>query len=247
MNLSKDYPLIEMKGICKRFGNVDALMDVDFQINKNEIIGLVGDNGAGKSTLINILSGYYQATKGKIFCSGKEVKIKSHIDSINIGVDTIYQKAALVDQMSIYRNIFLGREILNRFGIMNEKMMSEKTMELLNNIGISGIKSANSIVGDLSGGQKQSVAIARAVNFKNKVLLLDEPTNSLSVKETHFVVDYIKELKKGGISSVLVTHSLNIAYKIADRFVILGHGKKIADLKMKDSTLKKITDIIMLS
>jgi simple sugar transport system ATP-binding protein len=241
----ENHPLIEMKCICKTFGTVEALQDIDFSIRRNEIIGLVGDNGAGKSTLIKILSGIYPPTRGRILAEGQEVALHNYKDSTRVGIETIYQDAAVIDQMDTSRNIFLGREERKALGFMDKKKMDQITMEILKSIGITGIDSPSRRVGKLSGGQKQAVAIARAVHFKSKILLLDEPTSALSVKETHFVMDYTLKLKDEGISSVYVTHNIHHVYQVADRFFILSHGKKVAELLKKDTSVDEITHIIV--
>jgi simple sugar transport system ATP-binding protein len=242
---SSSTPIIEMKGISKTFGTIEALKDIDFSIKPNEIIGLVGDNGAGKSTLIKILSGIFPPTKGKIYADGKEITIHSYKDSTRIGIETIYQDSALVDQMDASRNIFLGREIRRPLGFMNTKKMDILTMDILDSIGISGINSPKRLVGNLSGGQKQSVSIARAVHFKSKILLLDEPTAALSVKEARFVNDLIIKLKDEDISCVYVTHNIHVAYQVSDRFFILSHGRKVADIKKEDTSVDEVTKIII--
>jgi simple sugar transport system ATP-binding protein len=241
-----ENPIIEMKNIAKAYGAVQALDDIHFWINPNEVIGLVGDNGAGKSTLIKILSGIIRQDKGDIYYNGQKYKIESHRDSYAIGIETIYQDVALIGTMNILRNIFLGREEVNGLGFMRIKNMKVKSMDVLkHSIGISGILSPDQIVKNLSGGQKQAVAIARAVYFKKKMLLLDEPTSALSVKETQLVLNYILNLKNEGISCVFVTHNLYHVYQVADRFVILSRGRKIADIAKKDTTIKQLSNIIV--
>jgi simple sugar transport system ATP-binding protein len=237
---------IELKRLSKYYGAVAALKDIDFQINQGEVVGLVGDNGAGKSTLIKILSGIVQPTSGKIYCYGKETKIRSRRESYQLGLETIYQDIALIDQMDIMRNIFLGREITNKLGFLKLKQMRETAMKVLEHtVGISGITSSDQIVKGLSGGQKQAVALARAVYFKNKILLFDEPTSALSVRETDKTLAYILELKEQGISSVLVTHNIYHGYQVADRFVVLSHGQKIMDVAKKDTSIEELTEIIV--
>jgi simple sugar transport system ATP-binding protein len=239
-------PLIELKGITKQYGAVTALDSVDFHIAPGEVVGLLGDNGAGKSTLIKILSGIVQPTFGTIEYEGKEVKIRSRRESYDMGIETIYQDIALVDQMDIMRNIFLGREETGRLGFMKMKSMKEKSMEVLNHtVGISGITSPDQIVKGLSGGQKQAVALARAVYFKNRILLLDEPTSALSVRETEMTLDYILQLKQEGVSSVLVTHNIYHGCQVADRFVVLSHGKRILDIPKCDTCIEELTKLIV--
>lgn len=239
-------PFIELRNITKYYGAIVALQDIDLQIYPGEIIGLLGDNGAGKSTLIKILSGIVQPTSGSIHCNGKEIKIRSRRESYEIGLETIYQDIALIDQMDIMRNIFLGREITNRFGFLKLNEMRQAAMNVLEQtIGISGITSASQIVKGLSGGQKQAVALARAVYFKNKILLFDEPTSALSVRETEKTLAYILELKEQGISSILVTHNIYHAYQVADRFVVLSHGKEILEVPKKNTSIKELTNVII--
>jgi simple sugar transport system ATP-binding protein len=247
-NMLKSKPIIEMKGITKKFGafgRVTALRNVDFEIYLGEVVGLVGDNGAGKSTLVKILSGIYQPNEGQIYKDGTEVGISSRKDSMELGIETIYQDTALIDQMSIWRDIFLSREITMSLRFLNKKMMRKKSSELLEYIGIEGIDSPNTIVGELSGGQKQSVAIARAIYFKTKILLLDEPTSALSIKESQKVLDFIRNLKKEDITSVFVTHNLLHVYSVADRFVVLSRGRVIENIKKEDTSVEELSKIIM--
>jgi simple sugar transport system ATP-binding protein len=238
-------PLIEMQGITKLFGSVVALEDIWFAIRPGEIIGLVGDNGAGKSTLIKILSGLIPPTNGRILAQGKEVRLQTYRDSTRVGIETIYQDAAVVEQMDTSRNIFLGREMCGALGLLSKRTMDRVAMDILHSIGITGIDSPRRLVGRLSGGQKQAVAIARAVHFKSKILLLDEPTSALSVKETRFVMDYILKLKQEAISSVYVTHNIHHVYQVADRLLILSHGRRVAELARGDTSVDEITEIII--
>jgi simple sugar transport system ATP-binding protein len=238
--------LVELRGIAKRYGAVTALEDVDFQIGAGEVIGLLGDNGAGKSTLIKILSGVVQPTEGAFLHRGRPVRVRSRRDSYELGIETIYQDIALVDQMDIMRNIFLGREETGFLGFMKMGSMREKAMQVLEHtVGISGITSPTQIVKGLSGGQKQAVALARAVHFKNQILLLDEPTSALSVRETERTLDYILQLKTEGISSVLVTHNMYHGYKTCDRFVILSRGRTILEAAKADTSIEELTRIIV--
>jgi simple sugar transport system ATP-binding protein len=239
-------PIIQMESISKRYGAVQALDSVDFHIGQSEIVGLLGENGAGKSTLIKILSGIVEPDSGTIRCDGEPVRIKSHKEAYQLGIETIYQDMGLVDDMTIARNIFLGRELTGALGFMKMKQMRETAMEALQEtIGITGIVSADQVVRGLSGGQKQSVAIARAVHFKNRILLLDEPTSALSVRETNKTLEYTLKLKSDGISSVLVSHNLYHAYQVADRFVVLSHGKKLKDCRRDETSIEELTKLIV--
>jgi simple sugar transport system ATP-binding protein len=243
--MKKEAPLYELQGISKSFGHVEALKDVDVQVYKGEIIGLVGDNGAGKSTLIKILSGIYAADSGTIRYKENVVRINSYRDSQALGIATIYQDRALVDSVSIYRNIFMGNEILTPFRFLDKKKMRKEANRVLNESISIGIESSNQLVGDLSGGQKQAVAIARAIYFRARLLLLDEPTNALSIKESQQVMKFVKDLREEGISSIFVTHNLLHVYTIADRFVILSHGEKVGDFKKAEITMEQLEHMIV--
>ena len=238
--------LVEMRGIKKSFGRVQALKGVDFHVRKQEIVGLLGDNGAGKSTLIKILVGYHQPDEGEIYFEGKRVFFKSPWDSRKVGIETVYQDLALVNLMPIWRNFFLGREIIRRIGpvkILDVGKMKKIAREVLRDIGIF-IRSADETVAFLSGGERQAVAIARAIHFGAKLLILDEPTASLSVGETRKVLEHILEAKKQGISVIFITHNIYHVYEVADRLVLLEKGEKIGDYDKKDVTPEKVMDII---
>jgi simple sugar transport system ATP-binding protein len=239
-------PYLELKGVTKDYGHVRALDNVDFKIFSHEIVGLVGDNGAGKSTLIKIMSGIVKPDNAQIFVNGQETKIKSSKDALRIGVETIYQDMNLIDSMNVMRNIFAGREEVNRFGVLKLNKMTKKSMKLLEeDVSIEGIQSPYQLVRNLSGGQKQAVSIARAMFFKKKILLLDEPTSALSIRETNAFLDYIIKLRDEGLSIVLVTHSIYYAFKVSNRFVLLSHGKKVLDVLKKDTNVDELTKNIV--
>jgi simple sugar transport system ATP-binding protein len=241
-------PLLELKGIYKRYGAIEALSNMDFMIRRHEVVGLLGDNGAGKSTLIKLMSGVVQADEGEILANGQPVQLNSRRDSEHLGIETIYQDTALVDTMSITRNIFMGRELTNVFGFMKHRKMHRTALDVLKGaVHIGGIDDPRRMVGELSGGQKQAVAIARAVYFKRLMLLLDEPTSALAVRATERLLAYIRELKDEGVSSVLVTHNLYHAYQVCDRFVVMGHGKKILDLSKDQITLEELTSAVVMT
>ena len=237
----------ECKNVSKRYGNLTALDNVDFHIGKNEVVGLLGDNGAGKSTLIKMMSGVVAPDTGNVFVDGKETKISTRKQSEEVaGIETIYQNSALCDDMTIIRNIFMGREITNLFGFMDHKQMEDLSLEVLESgVHISGIDSPLKEIGALSGGQKQAVAIARAVYFKRKILLLDEPTSALSVRETERVLKYVTELKSENDSSVIVTHNLYHAFQVCDRFVVMSHGKVIFEKNKSDTNLDEVTEQVI--
>lgn len=242
-------PLVRCEGLTKWYGSVQALTGVDFHAEPGEIVGLVGDNGAGKSTLIKILSGADHPTSGKIYFAGKEVSIRSPKVAMALGIETIYQYTAMVPAMSIARNMFIGREPLTGFkigglGIMDQKSMVDHATRSLTNIDLTQ-RSPNTSVEELSGGQRQAVAIARAMYFKSQLLILDEPTNHLSVKETNKVLDYVAELKDQGIGSIFISHNLHHIFPIADRIVAMARGAKIADVRKTDTTIEALTDLIV--
>ncbi len=237
----------ECKNVSKKYGNLTALDNVDFHIGKNEVVGLLGDNGAGKSTLIKMMSGVVAPDAGDVFVDGKETRISTRKQSEEIaGIETIYQNSALCDDMTIIRNIFMGREITKFFGFMDHKKMEDLSLEVLESgVHISGIDSPLKEIGALSGGQKQAVAIARAVYFKRKILLLDEPTSALSVRETERVLKYVTELKNENVSSVVVTHNLYHAFQVCDRFVVMSHGKVVFEKNKSDTNLEEVTEQVI--
>ena len=237
----------ECKNVSKRYGNLTALDNVDFHIGKNEVVGLLGDNGAGKSTLIKMMSGVVDPDTGDVFVDGIETKISTRKQSEEIaGIETIYQNSALCDDMTIIRNIFMGREITTFLGFMDHKKMEELSLEVLESgVHIAGIDSPLKEIGALSGGQKQAVAIARAVYFKRKILLLDEPTSALSVRETERVLKYVTELKHENVSSVIVTHNLYHAFQVCDRFVVMSHGKVVFEKSKQDTNIEEVTEQVI--
>lgn len=236
-------PIVSMEKIVKKFGRVTALTGVDFTVNQNEIIALLGDNGAGKSTLIKILTGVYPPTSGKIYFAGKLVRMRNPHDARALGIETVYQDLALVNLMSISRNFFLGREPVNRFGWLDVKGMTKKTTESLSDIGIK-IRSADEKVTKLSGGERQSIAVGRAVHFGSKLLILDEPTTALSVAESRKVLEYVLNAKACGLSVIIISHNIHQILGVIDRCTIIRHGKTVGTYKKDDLTESDISDII---
>jgi simple sugar transport system ATP-binding protein len=241
-------PVYEIRGVSKRFGPVQALDGLNFHLCAGEVVGLLGDNGAGKTTLIKMMSGIVRPDSGDVFVDGAPVAVNSRRDSQQIGIETIYQDTALVGSMSIVRNIFMGRELTGRWGFLDHRKMRDTAVDVLRTtVHISGIDNPDKEVGDLSGGQKQAVAIARAVYFKRRILLLDEPTSALSVRETENLLAYIKRLRDEQVSSVLVTHNLYHAYQVCDRFVVMSHGRKVYDVSKADTTIDELTRHVVLT
>ncbi len=237
--------LIELVGITKRYGNIDALKDVSFHVREADIVGLLGDNGAGKSTVVNVISGVVQPDEGELRWKGSKTELSDRRASAELGVETIFQNSALVDSMSIARNIFMGRELVGRLGFMRQREMREITSEVLKTIvAIEGIDSPDKLVGQLSGGQKQAVAIARAVHFNRTLLVLDEPTSALAVRATEALFEYLRSLRERGITSILVTHNLFDAYRICDRFVIMAHGKVVLQAKRGEVSVDDLVEVV---
>ena len=237
-----------MERINKFFGRVQALHDVSFTVNKNEIVGLLGDNGAGKSTLIKILSGALTASSGSIYLHGQKVVLRSTSDAIARGVETIYQDSALVTQLSIARNLFLGREPLKSPAFLNrmdQERMNEAARALLKRVGISKNIPPTTPVSALSGGERQAVAIARAMQFESDLIILDEPTNNLGVEETQGVLRFVRTARDSGHSCVLIAHNIYHVFQVVDRIVVLRGGEVVADdIDPKRSSIEAVERII---
>jgi simple sugar transport system ATP-binding protein len=238
--------LLRLDGVTKNYGPNTVLKDVSFSVGHGEVVGLLGDNGAGKSTLVKIMSGVVQMSGGGFYWEGEQIARVNRPETERLGVETIFQDSALVATMSISRNIFAGREITNKLGFLKLKQMDAITTEILDSVvSIEGIKSAKQLVGSLSGGQAQAVAIARAVHFKRSLLILDEPTSALAVRATEALLNYLLALKAEGISSVLVTHNLHHAFKVCDRHIVMNHGKKILEVNREDTSVEELTAAVV--
>ncbi|MCL4376880.1 MAG: ATP-binding cassette domain-containing protein [Actinobacteria bacterium] len=240
---SNSNPIVEMKNIKKYFGHIKALDDVDFEINPQEILALVGDNGAGKSTLIKILSGFILPDEGSIYMNGKKVKIENPNDSIKLGIGTVYQDLAIVDCLNVASNIFIGREPLRARVFVNRNKMFKESEEILYNLKIK-IDSVRQIAGYLSGGQRQSLAVGRVISMDCDIFVLDEPTAALGVRESGEVLKLIKDLKDQGKSIVIISHNLAHVFSISDRFVVLRQGKIIGKRLAKETTTDEIVSMI---
>ncbi|WP_448954527.1 ATP-binding cassette domain-containing protein [Labrys neptuniae] len=224
--------LIRMQNIAKSYGRIRAIEDVTLTVNRREIVGLLGDNGAGKSTLIKILSGAVSATSGDIYVRGKKVVMRSTTDAIAQGIETIYQDSALVPQLSIARNLFLGREpikgprFLNR---LDQATMNEVASALLKRVGITKNIAPTTPIGSLSGGERQAVAIARAMHFDSDLIILDEPTNNLGVAETQGVLNFVRNARNSGHSCIFIAHNIHHVFQVVDRIVVMRRGRVVAD------------------
>lgn len=239
-------PLLEVCNIHKFFGKVHALKGVDFMINKGEIVGLIGDNGAGKSTLIKIISGVIQPDAGEILWEGKKVKIRSVNDARKLGIETVFQEQALIDYFSASRNIFLGRELhktIGPFKIIDYNAMNLEAEALLKELKLRA--SPETEVRFLSGGEKQGVAVSRALKFRSKLIILDEPTRALSVAGVAQVMEFVRKLKREGIACIFITHTLSHVYPVADRIVMLSRGEKVLDVKREAYTIDELENLIL--
>ncbi len=241
-----DTPLVEMRHIEKSYGRVHALRDVNLTIQRGEIVGLLGDNGAGKSTLIKVLSGAVPYTSGEIRIKGKPVTMTSTNDAIAAGIETIYQDSALVPQLSIARNLFLGRELTTgRLGKLDLNRMNEVAADLLKRVGISKNIPPTTPIGSLSGGERQAVAIARAMYFDSDLIILDEPTNNLGVAETQGVLRFVREARDTGHSCIFIAHNIHHVFQVVDRMVVMRRGTVVADdLSPKTSSIQDVEDVI---
>ena len=240
--------LIRMVNITKFYGRVKALEDVNLTVNRGEVVGLLGDNGAGKSTLIKVLSGAIPASGGEIYVRGKLVEMNSTTDAIRNGIETIYQDSALVTQLSIARNLFLGREPTRGFGIFNRldmPMMEKVAAELLRKVGISKNIPASTPIRALSGGERQAVAIARAMYFDSDLIILDEPTNNLGVAETQGVLKFVRTARDTGHSCVFIAHNIHHVFQVVDRIVVMRRGKVVSDdIDPRKSSIAEVEGII---
>jgi D-xylose transport system ATP-binding protein len=238
-------PIVEMKEISKHFGGIQALQEVTIDLFEGEILGIVGHNGAGKSTLIKILSGAYTADTGKIYFRGKEVEIRTPKDSKALGIETIYQHLALADNLNVPANVFLGREIKNRVGILDERSMENATRQMLERLKLK-ISSLKVRVLKLSGGQRQCIAISRAVYFNAKILIMDEPTAALGVQETERVHGLMQQLKNEGIGIILISHDLHDVFKLSDRIAVMKNGVLVGIKKINETTKDEVLAMIIL-
>lgn len=240
-------PLVEMIEVVKRYGKIRALEGVTLTVGRGEIVALVGDNGAGKSTLIKVLSGVDSPTAGEIHFDGSPVRFRSTADAIDAGIETIYQDSSLVEQLTIGRNLFLGREPRRRLGpieVLDKKTMDSVSQQLLERVGITKELDPRTPVSSLSGGERQSIAIARAMYFDSELIILDEPTNNLGLEETRGVMDFVQETKRSGHSTIFITHNMHHVFEVADRIVVLRLGKKVGDLIASETTLEEVTALI---
>jgi simple sugar transport system ATP-binding protein len=247
-NPSLTDDLVRMEGINKFYGRIQALTDVSLSVRRNEIVGLLGDNGAGKSTLIKVLSGAVPRTSGDIIIKGRKVNLTSATDAIAHGIETIYQDSALVPQLSIARNLFLGREPLRGpswLNMMDHAAMNDVARKLLRQVGITKNIPPTTPIGSLSGGERQAVAIARAMHFESDLIILDEPTNNLGVAETQGVLRFVREARDSGHSCIFIAHNIHHVFQVVDRIVVMRRGQVVADdIDPKKSSIDAVERVI---
>jgi simple sugar transport system ATP-binding protein len=239
--------LIRMAHISKYFGPICALEDIDFGIYPGEVVGLVGDNGAGKSTLINILSGIFPPSNGDIYFDGKKIPFLTSRQSRELGIQTVHQGFGLIDLMPIDRNLVLGQEPIKRFlflQFLDKRKMIEMTKEMLATIDIKRRLKPTFLVGQLSGGEKQSIKLGRSISYEDRLLILDEPVTGLSVRESENVMKMIARIKAANVAVIFISHDVFQVYSIADRIVVLDRGVKLLDLPKHEKTPQQIINII---
>jgi ABC-type sugar transport system ATPase subunit len=239
-------PLLQARSITKRFGGLQALADVDVDIHAGEVLAILGDNGAGKSTFIKILSGAYEPSAGILLLDGAPVSFASPQDAADVGIATIFQELALSENLSIAENVFLGRELVRRvLGVpfLKRQAMKQKVAELLNTLE-AHISDPEAAVGSLSGGQRQAVAISRALNLNARLVVMDEPTAALAVAETRKVLQLIRRLAEGGRAVILISHNMHDVFEVADRIVVFRRGRKIAERRRSETDPEEVVSFI---
>ncbi|ADZ69180.1 ATP-binding cassette domain-containing protein [Polymorphum gilvum] len=238
-------PLVQMKDICISFGGVRAVDHVSVDLRPGEVVGLLGHNGAGKSTLIKILSGAYRADSGDILIDGKKATIHSPRDARAHNIETIYQTLALADNLDAASNLFLGRELVTPLGFVDDDRMEAETRKIMGRLN-PNFRKFKAPVKALSGGQRQSVAIARAVYFNARILIMDEPTAALGVQETQMVADLIQELKKQGLGIFLISHDIHDVFELADRLAVMKNGQLVGTAETRQVTKDEVLGMIIL-
>ena len=241
--------IVRLENVQKYFGAIQALRDVDLAVGRNEIVGLIGDNGAGKSTLIKVMTGVLQPSAGRLFVRDREVEPTNYSVRMahDLSIETVYQDRSLADKQPLWRNFFVGRQITNRFGfidIKREKKIAEEI--LLSAIGFRGVGiTVDSAVAQLSGGERQGIAIGRAMHYDADLIVLDEPTAALAVKEVRKVLEFVRRIKQSGRACLYIEHNLAHVHEIADRLVVLDRGAVVAEIQPADMTVQELTDYMI--
>jgi len=245
MAANPDY-VLEARDISKRFGRVQAIADITLQLERGEILALVGDNGAGKSTLIKVIAGALKKDSGEILLDGQKVEFENPMHAKHLGIEVVYQDLSLINYLNVYQNLFLGRELQKRFGplkVLDQRRMEQQAIEKLQTLGVK-VKSCREWVSRLSGGQRQSVAVAKAASFGKKIVILDEPTAALGVEEAHHVLQIVRELKNKGASIIIITHNMEHAFSVADRFLVIRLGSVVGVRRRSETNIDEIVKMI---
>jgi D-xylose transport system ATP-binding protein len=242
--LADETPIIELRGISKSFGSVQALTDVDLKVHRGEVVALVGDNGAGKSTLIKTVAGIHAADSGEIFFEGQAVNISGPKDAARLGIEVVYQDLALCDNLDVVQNMFLGRESHDVLQRLKEPTMEHRTAETLKSLRVTTIRSTRQAVATLSGGQRQSVAVARAVMWNSKLVILDEPTAALGVAQTEQVLALVQRLAEQGLAVILISHNLHDVFVAGDSIWVLRLGRNAGVFDRRKTTQEEVVRAI---
>ena len=242
--MAVDIPVLELRDISKSFGSVQALSDVDLEVGRGEVMALVGDNGAGKSTLIKCIAGIHAADSGEVVFEGQPVNISGPKDAARLGIEVVYQDLALCDNLDVVQNMYLGREAHSPIQVLNEPVMEGKTAATLKSLAVTTIRSIRQPVATLSGGQRQSVAVARAVMWNSKVVILDEPTAALGVAQTEQVLALVKRLGEQGLAVILISHNLHDIFAVADRITVLRLGRNAGLYDRTATTQQEVVQAI---
>src|SRR5687767_7692676 len=240
-----DRPILDCKGIEKRFGAVEVLKGVDFVVHPGEVVALVGDNGAGKSTLIKCVAGIHPVDGGEVVYDGEQVNIHGPKDTARLGIEVVYQDLALADNLDVVQNMFLGREeTYGALSQLDETSMEQRASDTLKTLSVTTLSSVRQTVAGLSGGQRQSVAVAKAVMWNSKLVILDEPTAALGVAQTRQVLDLVKRLGEQGLAVVLISHNLHDIFEVADSITVLRLGQNVAEFKRTETNQQEVVQAI---
>jgi D-xylose transport system ATP-binding protein len=242
--MTEDTPLLEARGVSKAFGAVQALYNVDFEVRAGEVMALVGDNGAGKSTLIKSIAGIYSLDDGELLFDGRPIEIHSPREAARLGIEVVYQDLALADNLAVVANMFLGRERVQNGFVLNESSMEQTSRETLDSLHVTTLRSVRQAVAGLSGGQRQAVAVAKAVMWNSKLVILDEPTAALGVAQTRQVLDLVRRLAERDLGVVIVSHNLHDVFEVADRITVLRLGQRVAVFERAKTTEQEVVHAI---
>jgi D-xylose transport system ATP-binding protein len=242
--VTDDTPVLELQGVSKSFGAVQALFEVDFHVSSGEVMALVGDNGAGKSTLIKCIAGIHPISSGEIRFESQPVTIHGPKDAARLGIEVVYQDLALADNLDVVQNMYLGRELVDGLHRLDETTMEAKARETLRGLSVTTISTVRQLVASLSGGQRQSVAVAKAVMWNSKVVILDEPTAALGVAQTRQVLDLVKRLGEQGLGVILISHNLSDVFEVADSITVLRLGQNVAEYKRTETNQQQVVEAI---